>query len=233
MRHKLVVVTSLCLMLLGFTFSHAALLGIKGSLGYPDIMFGDGTVTYSYYDSKNEGYFTLEATDLILTLSSGDEYYLSGKDFTTKLFVAVYLSIDPQGEPGFQKGYMSEWVDKGSINVGQNTYKVNDLLLFGYITKFGWGTGPDLGSFDMLIELDPKESLFVKDQIWRYDVLTGMYFKATKLSGWDGSWTKDFKLYEAEGDKAPVPIPPSILLFGSGFGLFCFRKLVNLTGRRS
>lgn len=230
MKKGLVVTLIACMMMIfGIGFSHAALLGIKGSLGYPDIWFSDGTITYAYDSQNNQGFFGLEATDLTLTLSSGDEYYLSGNDYTTKLLVNFTITLDDQKLPVFVSGSMTQWVDSGQVSIGQKTYGENDTLLFGSIQKFGWGEGEELGSFDFLVTLDPDNSLLVKDGIWPSGVPTGIYVKATTLSGWLGSWEEDFTLSQAEGDKAPVPIPGSIALLASGFGflgLGRFKKLL-------
>jgi len=202
----------------------AALIGLEGQLDYPDIVFDNqGEIVYDADTNK----FVLDADDLKIAYADDTFNWLSGNNYTTDFKITLW--VDENGNL-IKKGCMVEWVKEGSVSVEGKIYGPGTILLAGMVTSFGWGeSGSELGDFDFLV--NNLYGALVTDGIWPNDRPTGIVAHAEVLNGWSGSWECDFTLDKVKGNKAPVvPIPPTILLLGSGllgFGLFSRRKKVN------
>jgi len=221
MKRLLILMAVLMVVLMVVGTATAALIGLKGQLGYPDINF-DNTGKINY--TANNGSFVLDADDWKIAYANGTFDYLTGDGFMTD--IKIYLTVDNNGNL-VGTGTMVEKVVKGSVTVSGNTYSAGTTLLSGTVVAFGWGeSGLELGYFDFLISKDSLSGALV-DEIWPDDRPTGIIAYAEKLHGWSGSWEYDFTLEKVKGDKAPVPIPTTILLLSSGllgFGLLSRRK---------
>jgi len=226
MKRLLILMAVLMAVLMVVGTATAALIGLKGQLGYPDINF-DNTGTINY--TANNGSFVLDADDWKIAYTNGSVDYLTGDGFMTD--IKIYLTVDNNGNL-LGTGTMVEKVVKGSVTVSGNTYSAGTTLLSGTVVAFGWGeSGSELGYFDFLISKDSLRGALVDDGIWPDDRPTGIIAYAEKLHGWSGSWERDFTLEKVKGNKAPVPIPTTILLLGSGllgFGLLSRRRKVNI-----
>jgi len=221
----LMAVLMVVLMIVGTTT--AALIGLEDQLGYPDIMF-DNTGKINY--TANNGSFVLDADDWKIVYADGSVDYLTGNGYMTD--IKIYLTVDNNGNLVGTGTMVEKVIDTDGIpgneyvTIKGERYYEGTTLLAGTVVAFGWGEGDNLGDFDFLI--DNLSGALVKDGIWPTTWPTGIIAHAEKLHGWSGSWECDFTLDKVKGDKAPVvPIPPTILLLGSGllgFILFNRRK---------
>jgi len=201
----------------------AALLGIKGSYegNRPDIEFNNtGVITYD----ADTNLFTLTATDEKLVLPDGTVYWLSGSDHTTTLSLQIY--VDESGNlTGGVTGYdMVEKVTEGCFKIDNVEYSAGDVLLQAEVKAFGWGTGTGgVPAFDFLF--DTISGGLVNQGLWPSPTpLTAAWVETENKSY---SWTSDFTLGNAKGDKMVTPVPPTLLLLGSGllgFGLLSRRS---------
>jgi len=211
MKRLLMLMAVLMALLMVVGTASAALIGLKGQLGYPDIMF-DNTGKINY--TANNGSFVLDADDWKIAYADGSVDYLTGPGFMTD--IKIYLTVDKNGN--LVNGTMEEKVISGYVELKKynKTYGAGTTLLAGTVVAFGWGeSGSELGHFDFLI--DSLSGALVEDGIWPNDRPTGIVADAETLHGWSGSWECDFTLDKVKGDKAPVvPIPTTILLLGSG-----------------
>lgn len=226
MKRLLMAALMAVLMVVGT--ASAALIGLEGQLDYPDIVFDNqGEIVYDADTNK----FVLDADDLKIAYADGSSDSLTGGTWPLNYVTdfKIYLTIDEDGNL-VGTGTMEEKVVKGFVKVKDKIYWSGTTLLKGTVTSFGWGEGDNLGDFDFLI--DSLSGALVDDGIWPTTWPTGIVAHAEKLlHGWSGSWECDFTLDKVKGNKAPVvPIPPTILLLGSGllgFGLLSRRKKVN------
>lgn len=198
------------LILCAFSTAKADLLGISGSLTYPDISFDNTGV--AVYDGTN---FSINATDLQLTMSIlGPVYSLYSND--PAVTVAFYLSI-PVDDNGnlVGEGTMTERLIEGSLTIEGNYYTAENepvTLLEGTVYAFGWQAN---AQFDFL--MNNLGGALVDDGIWPTIYPTGVFAYAEILNGWEGSWEDPFDLNKVKGDKAQaVPEPATMLLLGSG-----------------
>jgi len=108
---------------------------------------------------------------------------------------------------------MVEIVTKGSVTIAGVTYKVGDVLLQADVKAFGWGTGTGgVPAFDFLF--DTISGGLVDQGIWPSPTpLTAAWVETENKSY---SWTSDFTLGNAKGDKMPTPEPTTLLLLGTG-----------------
>ena len=226
MKRLLIVMAVLIAVLMVVGTATAALLGIKGSYegNRPDIDFDNtGVITYN----ADTNLFTLTATDEKLALPDGTVYWLSGGDHTTTLTLQIY--VDESGNlTGGISGYdMVEKVTEGSVTIAGVTYDVGDVLLQAEVKAFGWGTGTGgVPAFDFLF--DTISGGLVDQHLWPSPTpLTAAW---VETGGATYSWDSDFTLYNAKGDKMVTPVPPTLLLLGSGllgFILLNRRRKVN------
>jgi len=202
----------------------AELLGIKGSYegNRPDILFNNtGVITYD----ADTNLFTLTATDDKIVLPDGTVYWLSGPGFTTTLTLQIY--VDESGNlTGGVTGYdMVEKVTNGSVTIAGHTFNAGDVLLQAEVKAFGWGTAGGVPAFDFLF--DTISGGLVDQRLWPSTPSTAAWVETENESY---SWTSNFELGNAKGDKMVTPVPPTLLLLGSGllgFILFNRRKKVN------
>ena len=227
MKRLLMLMVALMAVLMVVGTASAALIGLESQLDYPDIIFNNtGKIKYT----SNDDSFVLDADDLKIAYADGSSDSLTGGTWPLNYLTdfKIYLTIDEDGNL-VGTGTMEEKVEKGCVKVKDKIYWSGTTLLKGTVTAFGWGEGDNLGDFDFLI--DSLSGALVDDGIWPNDRPTGIVAHAEKLRGWSGSWECDFTLKKVKGDKAPVvPIPPTILLLGSGllgFGLLSRRKKGN------
>ena len=226
MKRLLMLMAVLMVVLMIVGTATAALIGLEDQLGYPDILFDNqGKIVYDADTHK----FVLDANDLQIVYADGSFDSLTGgmAPLNYRTHFKISLTIDKNGN--LVEGIMEEKVVKGAVKVKNKIYRKGTTLLKGTVTAFGWGEGDNLGDFDFLI--DNLSGALVEDGIWPNDRPTGIVAHAEVLNGWSGSWECDFTLDKVKGDKAPVvPIPPTILLLGSGllgFILLSRRKKVN------
>ena len=226
MKRLLILMVVLMAVLMVVGTATAALLGIKGSYegNRPDIEFNNtGVITYD----ADTNLFTLTATDEKLVLPDGTVYWLSGNDYTTTLTLKIY--VDESGNlTGGIAGYdMVEKVTKGSVTIAGVTYNAGDVLLQADVKAFGWGTGTGgVPAFDFLF--DTISGGLVNQGLWPSPTpLTAAW---VETGGATYSWTSGFRLGNAKGDKMVTPVPPTLLLLGSGllgFILLNRRRKVN------
>jgi len=233
MKRLLILMAVLMAVLMVVGTATAALIGLKGQLGYPDINF-DNTGTISYTASSDS--FVLDADDWKIAYANGSVDYLTGDGFMTD--IKIYLTVDNNGNLLGTGTMVEKVIDTDGIpgneyvTIKGERYYEGTTLLAGTVVAFGWGeSGSELGYFDFLISKDSLRGALVDGGIWPNDRPTGIVAYAEKLHGWSGSWECDFTLGKVKGDKAPVvPIPTTILLLGSGllgFGLLSRRRKVN------
>ena len=207
------------LLVCAISTARADLIGVKGSLGYPDISFDNsGVATYV----ANTDIFTIVAQDLKIVMSNGGaEYWLSGQNLNTAFSLSI--TVNNSGELAARTGTMTERVTEGTVTIAGHEYGAGTILLSGSVIGFGWGEGVLLGQFDFL--LNNLSGKLVDDGIWPTTYATGIYSVAEILNGWTGSWDNDFHLGKVKGDKAPIPEPATMLLLGSGLiGLAGFAR---------
>ena len=226
MKRLLMLMAALMAVLMVVGTASAELLGIKGSYegNRPDIEFNNtGVITYD----ADTNLFTLTATDEKLVLPDGTVYWLSGPGFTTTLSLQIY--VDESGNlTGGVTGYdMVEKVTEGCFKIDSVEYSAGDVLLQAEVKAFGWGTGTGgVPAFDFLF--DTISGGLVDQHLWPSPApLTAAWVETENKSY---SWTSDFTLDNAKGDKMVTPAPPTLLLLGSGllgFGLLSRRKRVN------
>ena len=226
MRRLLTAVAVIVAVVMVAGMASATLLGIKGSYegNRPDIDFNNiGVITYDAYKNL----FTLTATDEKLVLPNGTVYWLSGPGFTTTLTLKIY--VDESGNlTGGITGYdMVEQVTKGSVTIAGVTYNAGDVLLQAEVKAFGWGTGTGgVPAFDFLF--DTISGRLVDQGFWPSPAPLTAAWVETGVATY--SWTSDFTLRSAKGDKMVTPVPPTLLLLGSGllgFILLNRRRKVN------
>ena len=227
MKRLLILIAALIAVLMVVGTATAALLGIKGSYegNRPDIEFNNtGVITYD----ADTNLFTLTATDEKLVLPDGTVYWLSGNDYTTTLTLKIY--VDESGNlTGGVTGYdMVEKVTEGCFKIDNVEYRAGDVLLQAEVKAFGWGTGTDgVPAFDFLF--DTISGGLVNQGLWPSPTpLTAAWVETENKSY---SWTSNFTLDNAKGDKMVTPVPPTLLLLGSGllgFILLNRRRKVNI-----
>jgi len=226
MKRLLILIAALIAVLMVVGTATAALLGIKGSYegNRPDIEFNNtGVITYD----ADTNLFTLTATDEKLVLPDGTVYWLSGNDYTTTLTLKIY--VDESGNlTGGVTGYdMVEKVTEGCFKIDNVEYRAGDVLLQAEVKAFGWGTGTGgVPAFDFLF--DTISGGLVNQGLWPTALLTAAWVETENKSY---SWTSNFTLDNAKGDKMVTPVPPTLLLLGSGllgFILLNRRRKVNI-----
>jgi hypothetical protein len=223
---KIVLLLIISVFFFSLSIGHAALIGIKDKLDYPDISFDTlGTIKYT----ASDGLFVLNAYDRVMTMSDGTEYYPTGTGFETNFNLRVV--VDTSGKI-IGLGTMEEKVTLGTVSIEGKSYRAGTELLTGAVYNFGWGEGVLLGQFDFLV--NNLHGALIDDHIWLSIFPTGISAQAVKLYGWTGSWRADFKLEKVHGDKAPIiPIPPTLILLGSGLlGLAGLGRLGRISRRK-
>ena len=227
MKRLLILMAALMAALMVVGTATAALLGIKGSYegNRPDIEFNNtGVITYD----ADTNLFTLTATDEKLVLPDGTVYWLSGGNHTTTLSLQIY--VDENGNlTGGVTGYdMVEKVKEGCFEIDGVTYKAGDVLLQADVKAFGWGTGTGgVPAFDFLF--DTISGGLVNQGLWPSPAPLTAAWVETEVATY--SWDSDFTLDNAKGNKMVTPVPPTLLLLGSGllsFGLLSRRRKVNI-----
>lgn len=207
---RAIAVIALAGLLLIPVSSQAALIGLKGKLLYPDILFNTvGKINFTA--GSTFGSFVLSAFDRTMTMSDGTEYYLTGPGFTTTM--SLTIDVDSSGNL-VGTGKMEEKVVLGEVVIGNETFGAGTVILAGDVYAFGWGEGALLGQFDFL--LNNLSGGLITAGIWPSNAPTGIWSLAENLWGWNGNWNKNFLLTKVKGDKAPVPIPTTVLLLASG-----------------
>ncbi len=227
MKRLLILIAVLIAVLMVVGTATAALLGIKGSYegNRPDIEFNNtGVITYD----ADTNLFTLTATDEKLVLPDGTVYWLSGNDYTTTLTLKIY--VDESGNlTGGVTGYdMVEKVTEGCFKIDNVEYRAGDVLLQAEVKAFGWGTGTGgVPAFDFLF--DTISGGLVNQGLWPSPTPLTAAWVETEVATY--SWDRDFTLHNAKGDKMVTPVPPTLLLLGSGllgFILLNRRRKVNI-----
>ena len=222
MRKLLMVMAVIMAVVMAAGMASATLLGIKGSYegNRPDIDFNNtGVVNYD----ADENLFTLTATDEKLVLPDGTVYWLSGGEgYTTTLSLQIHVDKTGNLTSGITGYDMVEQVTTGSVTIADVTYNAGDVLLQADVKAFGWGTGTGgVPAFDFLF--DTISGGLVNQGLWPSPTPLTAAWVETEIGTY--SWDDDFTLGNAKGDKMVTPVPPTLLLLGSGLlGFILFKR---------
>lgn len=215
---KLIVLMAIVGVIFSFSAAGAALIGVDLTGKYPDIFFDNSGKLI--YDATNQTLGLIDAIDL--SYSDGSNVYsMFG---TGKVSMFMNMSVDNNGKL-LGTGFFTEKVESGYITLKGETYNVGDILLSGTVYAFGWeGSLNSSSTFDFIA--GNVWGKLVDDGFWNGGPNTGIVLRPDDKS-WNGSFSQDFEITKVKGDKAPIPEPATMILFGTslvGLGLLQYRK---------
>lgn len=186
--------------------SQAALLDLD--LGLPDIL-SNSTGTYTYSSSTNT--FTSTATPVSITFDGTTSIPITGTEPKIPATYSVSINVDSSGNFVGGASPKNELEIRGELTYGTSEY--SGLLLAGEVTAFGFqDTGwNNLAIFNYTFNVYEKSLLYSF-----FGQKGGDVVFVENDNGWDGTWVGDHSGLKVKHDTAPIPIPATVWIFGTG-----------------